>query len=283
MRKILVVSILIMTLLFAFCHSEKTEGSLLIIGGGKVNVAMRDQMIKTTQLDKKGYMVILPMASEEEPLLNAQEVIDVFSDFPKIKIVTYNIQKGEKISESRIDSIRNASLIFITGGDQCRFLDIISGTSIQEAIFEAYHKGALIAGTSAGASLMSKVMVTGNELQHPDDGSFTCIEANNAETIDALGLLDQVIIDQHFVVRKRLNRMLSYSIEHPNYLCVGIDESTAIFVENNTATVFGVSQVIVLRNNNAISSSQNGLLGVKGLSLDVVLPGDSFQLTPTNP
>lgn len=278
MRKILLIPLFLMALLFAFCQSKNNDGSLLIIGGGRVNEAMRDQMIKTTKLDQKGYMVILPMASEEEPLINAQEVMDVFSDFPQVKIFTFNIQKGDEIAPSRIDSIRNASLIFITGGDQCRFLDIIYGTGIKEAIFEAYHNGALIAGTSAGASLMSKVMVTGNELQHPDDGSFTCIQANNAETIEGLGFLDKVIIDQHFIVRKRQNRMLSYSAEHPGYTCIGIDESTAIFVKDNTATVFGISQVIVLRNNNAECTIQNGLLGIKGLTLDVFLPGERFNL-----
>jgi cyanophycinase len=255
------------------------DGTLFIIGGGKVNGSMRDQMLKASGLDKDGYMVILPMASEEEPMENVEETREIFKGIPGLKIYAFNIQKGDHVSASRLDSIRNACLVFMSGGDQSHFLDVIANKGIKEAIHDAYNKGALIAGTSAGASLMSKVMVTGNELKHPDDGNFTTIEANDVETIEGLGFLKDVTIDQHFVVRKRLNRMIAYCIENPNHICVGIDEATAIFVDGNNATVYGVSQVIVLRNKAVKSKIQNGLLGVKGLKLDVLLPGDSFQLT----
>lgn len=253
------------------------KGTLFIIGGGKVNESMRDQMLKASGLDKGGYMVILPMSSEEEPLVNAKEISSVLNTVPGLKIYTYNIQKGDYISPQRLDSIRNASLVFISGGDQVRFLDITKGTGINEAIHDAYNKGALIAGTSAGASLMSKIMVTGNELKYPDD-NFTKIEAGNVETIPGLGFLDKVTIDQHFVVRKRYNRMLSYGLENPNHMSIGIDEATAIFVEGKKATVFGVSQVIVMRNKGAKVTNRNGQLAATGLKLDVYLAGDSFSL-----
>ena len=258
---------------------NQKKGTLFIIGGGKVNESMRDQMLKASGLDKGGYMVILPMSSEEEPLVNVQEARDIFKATPGLKIYHYNFQKGDKVTTAQLDSIRNACLVFISGGDQVRFLDVTKGTGINEAIHDAFNKGALIAGTSAGASLMSKVMVTGNELKHREDGNFTTIEAGNVETIEGLGFLENVTIDQHFVVRKRLNRMISYGIENINHICVGIDESTAIFVDGNEATVFGISQVIVLKNKNSKASVKNGLLGAQGLSLDVYLPGDSFKLS----
>ena len=238
---------------------------------------MRDQMLKASQLDKGGYMVILPMSSEEEPLVNVEEAREIFKGISGLKIYHYNILKGDKVSAERLDSIRNACLVFISGGDQVHFLDITKGTGINEAIHDAYNKGALIAGTSAGASLMSKIMVTGNELKRPDD-NFTHIEAGNVETIEGLGFLQNVTIDQHFVVRKRYNRMLSYGLENPNHMSIGIDEATAIFVEGKKATVFGISQVIVLRNKGAKIDNRNGLLGAQGLKLDIYLPGDSFKI-----
>jgi cyanophycinase len=88
-----------------------------------------------------------------------------------------------------------------------------------------------------------------------------------------------VTIDQHFVVRKRLNRMIAYCIENPNHMGVGIDEGTAIFVDGDNATVFGVSQVVVIKNKGAKTTTKNGLLGAQGLKLDVYLPGESFKLT----
>lgn len=288
MKNYLIVLVCSAVLLLNACQPAETKkvdqpnqkkGTLFIIGGGKVNESMRDQMLKASGLDKGGYMVILPMSSEEEPLVNVQEARDIFKAIPGLKIYHYNFQKGDKVTTAQLDSIRNACLVFISGGDQVRFLDVTKGTGINEAIHDAFNKGALIAGTSAGASLMSKVMVTGNELKHREDGNFTTIEAGNVETIEGLGLLPDVTIDQHFVVRRRLNRMISYSIENPNHLCVGIDEATAIFVDGNEATVFGVSQVVVLRNKNAKTKVQNGLLSAQDLKLDIYLPGDSFKLS----
>ena len=285
-NKLILLSVVVLFLL-ASCKPaptipEKTveakKGTLFIIGGGKVNESMRDQMIKASGLDTAGYMIVLPMSSVEEPLVNVEEAKLKFKDIPGLKITYLNIYKGDTVSAVQLDSIRNACLVFISGGDQSHFLDVVEGTGIKEAIHDAYNKGSLIAGTSAGASLMSKIMVTGNELKHPEDGGFTTIEAGNVETIEGLGFLQNVTIDQHFVVRKRLNRMIAYCIENPNHIGVGIDEGTAIFVDGDSATVFGVSQVVVIKNKGAKTTTQNGLLGAQGLQLDVYLPGESFKL-----
>ena len=285
-NKLILLSVVVLFLL-ASCKPAPTvpekpvetkKGTLFIIGGGKVNESMRDQMLKASGLDTAGYMIVLPMSSEEEPLVNVEEAKLKFKDIPGLKITYLNINKGDTVSAVQLDSIRNACLVFISGGDQSHFLDVVEGTGIKEAIHDAYNKGSLIAGTSAGASLMSKIMVTGNELKHPEDGGFTTIEAGNVETIEGLGFLQNVTIDQHFVVRKRLNRMIAYCIENPNHIGVGIDEGTAIFVDGDSATVFGVSQVVVIKNKGAKTTIQNGLLGAQGLQLDVYLPGESFKL-----
>lgn len=285
-NKLILLSVVVLFLL-ASCKPAPTvpekpvetkKGTLFIIGGGKVNESMRDQMLKASGLDTAGYMIVLPMSSEEEPLVNVEEAKLKFKDIPGLKITYLNIYKGDTVSSVQLDSIRNACLVFISGGDQSHFLDVVEGTGIKEAIHDAYNKGSLIAGTSAGASLMSKIMVTGNELKHPEDGGFTTIEAGNVETIEGLGFLQNVTIDQHFVVRKRLNRMIAYCIENPNHIGVGIDEGTAIFVDGDSATVFGVSQVVVIKNKGAKTTIQNGLLGAQGLQLDVYLPGESFKL-----
>jgi cyanophycinase len=277
MKKNVITILLISIFLSLSANLPAKKGTLFIIGGGKVNASMRDQMLKASGLDKGGYMVILPMSSEEEPLVNAEEISSVLNTVPSLKIYTYNIQKGDYVSPQRLDSIRNACLIFISGGDQVRFLEVTKGTGINEAIHDAYNKGSLIAGTSAGASLMSKIMVTGNAIKHPDD-NFTCIEAGNVETIEGLGFLENVTIDQHFVVRKRYNRMLSYGLENPHHMSIGIDEATAIFVNGKKATVFGISQVIVLRNKGAKIFNRNGLLSANGLKLDIYLAGDTFTI-----
>jgi cyanophycinase len=104
------------------------------------------------------------------------------------------------------------------------------------------------------------------------------MEAGNIEVTVGLGMLEQAIIDQHFIKRKRLNRLVSVCMENPENTCVGIDESTAIFVHAGKAVVVGLNQVVVIRPSGAPATVTNGLLGARNMELDVLLPGDSFPI-----
>ena len=87
-----------------------------------------------------------------------------------------------------------------------------------------------------------------------------------------------MIIDQHFIKRQRLNRLIAAAIENPDELCVGIDESTAIIVDGDDVTVTGIHQVIVIKNPGKIKNIKGGLLGTEGLQLSVYVPGQKFKL-----
>jgi cyanophycinase len=123
-------------------------------------------------------------------------------------------------------------------------------------------------------------MITGNERRHPEyTGNFRTIESDNMEIAEGLGLLDNAIIDQHFIWRMRMNRLITVILDHPGQTGIGIDESTAILVENgNLATVFGGYQVIALRHRSGQTTVQDSLLGGRGLELNVLLPGDTLHL-----
>jgi cyanophycinase len=270
--------LLLSVFLISSCKKAGNDGRLFIIGGGEISSDVIDKMITESGIDKGGYGVILPMSSEE-PDTAAYYTRADFTGRNCQNVYGLSFKKGEVFPESRIDSIRNAKMVFISGGDQSRFMDIIAGSSVKEAIHTAFNKGGLICGTSAGAALMSKKMITGIELKYPEnDGVFKTIEANNIQIIEGLGMLEEVIIDQHFIKRKRLNRLISACIENPEQLCVGIDESTAILVDGNCATVYGANQVVVVRNKFSEKKTKDGLLGASGLDLAVFLPGDKFSL-----
>jgi len=96
--------------------------------------------------------------------------------------------------------------------------------------------------------------------------------------IEGLGFLEFIIIDQHFIKRKRLNRLTVMCIENPELTGIGIEESTAIFVNGNNATVYGSGQVVVLQNTSAETKVENGLLGAKELKMSVYLPKESFRI-----
>lgn len=255
-----------------------SKGKLYIIGGGEKPEVIMNEIADLSGIRKGGYMYVLPMASS----LPDSSIIWARQDFGVAGITNvpgFNFKKGETPPPAQIDSLRNAKLIFICGGDQLRFMDVVLNTPIMEAIHEAYRNGAVISGTSAGAAVMSQLMITGNQLKHPGlESSYPSIESDNMEIREGLGMLKNTIIDQHFVKRQRLNRLVSVSIENPGKLCVGIDESTAIIVEDGQATVTGIGQVVVIKNSPGKKNIHNGLLGTEGLELSVYLPGDKFKI-----
>jgi len=263
--------------------SYAQKGKLFIIGGGKRPVAMIERLVKEAHLHEKGaYGIILPMSSSE-PDSSVWYAKIQFTDQGLNNVAGMNFKEGDKPSSNQLDSIRNAAMIYISGGDQNRFMRIIKNTGIKEAIHEAYERGTVIAGTSAGAAVMSKKMITGNELKHPDyNATFRNIEADNIEIGEGLGLVTGVIIDQHFVKRSRYNRLLSAVIEYPDHWGIGIDESTALLVDGAHAEVVGASQVIVFKNPQSSIKKSDGLLGANDLNISIYLPGQNIQLSSEN-
>lgn len=142
----------------------------------------------------------------------------------------------------------HAHFIFITGGDQERFITIVLHTPVYDAIHTAYANGATIAGTSAGAAVMSQKMITGKALTDTSYSvTFKKLHHNNIDIAEGLGLLTNAVIDQHFIVRSRYNRLLPAIANYPGCACIGIDETTAIIVQGNKVTITGDSQVVLMQ------------------------------------
>jgi cyanophycinase len=117
-------------------------------------------------------------------------------------------------------TVGDATGIFLTGGNQLRLSSTIGGTRLAEAVMERFRHGAVVAGTSAGASAMSTHMIA--------FGASGATPKQRMATIAAgLGVLPGVIVDQHFQQRNRLGRLLSLIAQNPSLLGLGIDEDTA--------------------------------------------------------
>lgn len=264
-------------------RGQTQAGTLFIIGGGQRPPELIRDLIQTAQLNQPDRQaVILPMSSSQ-PDTAAFYAIRQFTQqgLPPEKFSTVQIDSGQTPSAAQIQAIVNADLIYLTGGDQRRFMTAIAGTPIRDKIREAYQKGAVVAGTSAGAALMSQHMLTGDERKHPEyTGAFRTVESENMILKPGLGLLPEAVVDQHFIWRMRFNRLLSVIAEHPALIGLGIDESTAVVLHDGQARVSGVGQVIVLRNTDGQFRSENGLLGSRNMQLDLLLPGETFLLKP---
>lgn len=256
----------------------EAKGKLFIIGGGSRPASLKDAMIKESSLSTGGYAVVLPMSSSNQDTAAHYGMIQ-FAERGH-KAVAYKLESGDEMSDSKLDSLRKATMIYIPGGVQDRFMKIIEeNPRIKQAVTEAYIKGAMIAGTSAGAAVMSRIMITGDQKNHSEyTSTFYHLEKNNIITDEGLGLLEDVIIDQHFVKRARNNRLLTAVMEYPAYTGIGIDESTAIVIEGKKVTVVGHSQVLVYRNLSDTVFVKNGKMAAKNIRLDIYLPGDSFTI-----
>ena len=254
-------------------------GKLFIIGGGSRGPALVQRMIMEAGLDTAGYAIILPMSSSE-PDSAVFYAKKQFTENGIENVIGMHFNINDNVAQSTLDSLTHASMIYISGGDQRRFMEVVNETAIEDAIANAYQQGAMIAGTSAGAAVMSQMMITGDEKKHPEyQSTFSSMEFENIIIDEGLGLLDNdIIIDQHFVERSRYNRLLTAIIEFPEKTGIGISESTAILVSGDSAEVVGQSQVIKFSNPEGNQKVVNGLLGAENLNLSVYLPGDKFKL-----
>src|SRR4030095_2008820 len=277
-----IISSFILSFFFFGCLAQsgpsEIKGKLFMIGGGDRPPSLMRSLLETAALKNNDYVVVLPMSSEEPDTAYYYLKADLETVCSNA-IVNFNFTK-ERVADKRwLDSLEKAKLIFITGGDQERFMNVVLNTPVYNVIQKAYRNGATIAGTSAGAAVMSKYMITGRELTdtayHP---TFRKIEDKNIEFKEGLSLINNAIIDQHFVARSRYNRLLSALAAYPKITCIGIDEATAIVVQRNKIKVSGQSQVIVMRNPEKLIVTKNGLIKFSDIRFSIYTDGDEFSL-----
>jgi len=169
--------------------------------------------------------VVATLASEE-PEAMFKDYQRAFSALGVKHIEHLNISSREQLLRNPpMDVLEGAELIFFTGGGQLRITTQFGGTELCERIQEFYRQGGTIAGTSAGASVMSDTMLVSGE------GDASHRVGSSLLMAPGLGYLKDVIIDQHFAERGRIGRLLGAVAQNPRLLGIGLDENTAIIVE----------------------------------------------------
>jgi cyanophycinase len=136
-------------------------------------------------------------------------------------------------------------------------------------IRERYVAGAVVGGTSAGAAVMSDLMITG-------EADLTGVGRGATKLAPGLGLWPGVIVDQHFLKRQRFNRLFAAVLDQPDHVGVGIDEETAVIVSAGRWEVIGRSQVLVLdarKARNAPASDQDARPAAGNVQLHLLRDG----------
>ena len=169
--------------------------------------------------------------------------------------------------------LRESTGVFFTGGDQERISSVIGGTATDAALQEHH----LIAGTSAGAAVMSGTMIV--------EGDGPGVTRASVRTGPGLELLPGVLIDQHFAERGRVNRLLSAVACYPHELGLGIDEDTAILTDGDRFGVLGSGSVTVIDAGAAtdIRVPAQGPITLAGARIHVLAAGHTFHLTGRRP
>lgn len=278
-KQVFVFALMLISCVSVAQQKALPKGSLFIIGGGSRSAELVQKLIETANMTAKDYMVVLPMSSGD-PEGSFDAIKEELSAQASNSIGYLNFTARTANNKQWLDSLSGAKLIFITGGDQSRFMKVVLNTPIYKAIHDAYTNGATVAGTSAGAAVMSKYMITGSQLVGDTaySATFNKLLDKNIEFEQGLGLLTSVIIDQHFVRRSRYNRLISALAVHPTFDCVGIDEGTAIIVKGKKIEVAGESQVLRIADPKNLKTTKTGHIKMESLRFNMFTEGDIFYV-----
>jgi cyanophycinase len=227
---------------------EAAETRLVIIGGGNRPPEALARLVAWAG-GRSARILVLPWASGE-PKESCDAILAELAPHapgeatcgphatldPKGKAAPLDAPR----KQAALDGLARATAVFFTGGDQARIMDVLADAELLGAVKARFSAGVVFGGTSAGAAVMSARMITG-------EGDFTVIDGDAVEVRPGLGLLEGVIVDQHFVRRQRENRLFGLVLKHPAQRGVGIDEDTALLVSGGRrAEVVGKGPVMLV-------------------------------------
>lgn len=259
---------------------QPTKTAILVIGGAEDKVHGKE--ILHTFFSRSGgseaRLAIIPSASRE-PAILGDRYRSIFEEMGAKEIKILDIREREQSEYPDVQEyIKDCTGVFMTGGDQLRLCGLLADTPLMEKIRLRVHLGELtLAGTSAGAAVMGHHMIAGG-------GSGETPNRSLVDMATGLGIIPQVVVDQHFHNRNRMGRLLTAISAHPDRLGIGIDEDTcALFEEDGQILVIGKGAVTIIDPGD-VSHTNQALLGASepisicNLKLHLLCHGDRYHL-----
>jgi cyanophycinase len=257
---------------------ERARGFIVPIGGAEEKLDGRDILKRFVELcgGSRADIVVIPTASRMSD--TGPRYVELFRDLGAAAAVSIDFDTRRDAAEpGRLERIGRASGIFFTGGNQLRLSTILGGTPVARLVRQRNAAGVHVAGTSAGAAILSEHMIAfGEEGATPVAGSV--------RLAPGFGLTNRFIIDQHFRERDRLGRLATALAYNPFAVGIGLDEDTAAFIApDNTLAVEGSGGVTVIDASGLEFSSMDQVeegepVCMLGLRIHVLVKGASFNL-----
>jgi cyanophycinase len=261
--------------------TKRTKGPLIIIGGGEDKEGARTILHEVARHVDGGKLVLATVASHEpEGYFEAYQ--KAFADLGVRDLVELYVKdRAETLDPEKLRTLDGAAGVFFSGGDQLRISSQIGDTPIEQRVREIHEHGGLIAGTSAGASMMSETMLV-------KGASGESHKIGDLHMAPGLGLVRDAIIDQHFAERGRFGRLFGAVAHNPRELGIGIDEDTALVLRESRLRVIGRGCVYIVdgagvTHSNIAEARPERALSMYDVRLHVLSSGDAFDLGMRRP
>lgn len=226
------------------------EGTLILHGGGEVSNEVRDRFFQLAG-GKNARLLIISTADPETPL-DEDRVISWRNRGPSSVALLHAETREIAEHESFAAPIKQATGVWISGGRQTTLSSRYLGTPVERELTALLKRGGVIAGTSAGAAIMTKIMIVRGQVWPGFD------------------LCPQAVVDQHFLARAREERLLKVLSANPNCFGIGVDEDTAAIIRGDTLSVLGNSTVSI-----CVTANEQ-----RPQRLERLKSGDTFDLKP---
>jgi cyanophycinase len=243
----------------------QSGGAIVAVGGGGTTAAIVRRTLELAG-GRNAIVVVLPQSS----------AVDSAGDSSVRMWLDAGAKEARKVSFAdahAVAAIDSATLIWMPGGDQNRFMKAIAGTGLDEAIRRRHRSGAVVGGTSAGAAVLSASMITG-------EADLQSLASGKTVLAPGLGVWREAIVDQHFLRRQRNNRLLSAVLDTPALIGVGVDEATAAILRDGRIEVVGRSAVVVFdaRDARVERSAPGAPVAATGIKTSVLREGMSLKI-----
>lgn len=262
---------------------DRPKGCLIIIGGHEDRDPEGERAIlREVAKHVRGGKLVLATVASHQPEGYFTEYQKAFADLDVGELVElYVEERAEAHDRAKLSVLDDAAGVFFSGGDQLRITSQIGDTGIEAKVRRLYERGGVVAGTSAGASVMSETMLikgTSRETHRIGD----------LHMAPGMGLIRDVIIDQHFAERGRFGRLIGAVAHNPRVLGMGIDEDTAAVVEGDSFRVIGSGAVYVVDGAdvsycNVAEARAECALSMHDVRVHVLSDDDTFDLRTRRP